>query len=132
VRPKRISRDFEDFMKKMFLLSLLLMLWLGAQSPASAQSQNKIIDKHRKAIGGGALKRVRSTLIRGTVKSDAASPGLFLYQAAGPDRLRVDLQQEDSKTSESYNGKSAWRMDGRGLRTLLRRRARRERHRVHS
>ena len=106
-------------MKKFFLLLLMMTVWLAGQFPAEAQSQNKLIDKHRKAVGGGAAKRVRSTVIRGAVKGDGAAAGLFLYQAAGPDRLRIDIEAGDSVVSESYNGKSAWRLDGRGLRTLL-------------
>ncbi|HVF92081.1 MAG TPA: hypothetical protein VNH22_18600, partial [Blastocatellia bacterium] len=106
-------------MKKAFLPILLMVLWIGGQSPASAQSQNKVIDKHRKAIGGSAVKRVRTTVLEGTVKSGGASPGRFLYRAAGPDRLRIDVESDGSNVSESYNGKSAWRLDERGLRALL-------------
>ncbi|HKG23334.1 MAG TPA: hypothetical protein VKC34_15655, partial [Blastocatellia bacterium] len=111
-------------MKKALLALLLALMWAGGQSPAlaqskNAQSQNKIIDRHRKAIGGSEVKRVRTTVLEGAVERDGASPGRFLYQAAAPDRLRIDVESDGSNVSESYNGKSAWRMDERGLRTLL-------------
>src|SRR4029079_7947713 len=41
------------------------------------------------------------------------------YQTAGPDRIRTDVELGSNRVSECYNGKSAWRMDQRGLRTLL-------------
>src|SRR5215213_2714247 len=74
--PKRYST--EVFMKKALLALLLALMWAGGQSPAlaqskNAQSQNKIIDRHRKAIGGSEVKRVRTTVLEGAVERDGAS-----------------------------------------------------------
>src|SRR5262249_1296917 len=45
--------------------------------------------------------------------------GAFSYQAFAPNNLRIDIDLASAKVSECYNGKSAWRLDARGLRTLL-------------
>jgi hypothetical protein len=107
-------------MVKRFLLVLLVIASsLAASSAAAAQSADKIIDRYKKAVGGGAIKRVKSTLMSGSVKLADGATGRFTYQAAGPDRIRVDIDAVDYKHSLSYNGKSAWLLDTRGLRTLL-------------
>ncbi|HKY06194.1 MAG TPA: hypothetical protein VJQ56_14960, partial [Blastocatellia bacterium] len=105
-------------------LSLLVLI----DSPTEAQiakpqsvkppSAAKVIDRYKKASGGGALKRIKSTSVSGTLKS-ASGEGSFLYHTASPDRLRIDVTADGVTSSEAYNGKSAWRMDERGLRTLL-------------
>ena len=107
-------------MKKFFSWSLLLIFALVLPPQvAAAQSAKKIVDRHRKAIGDKAAKRVRSVLISGSLKSADGSEGRFIYRAASPDRLRIDIETGALKVSECYNGKSAWRLDERGLRTLL-------------
>jgi hypothetical protein len=100
------------------LLQLILILALAVQ-PTAAENPNKIIDRYKKASGGGALKRIRSTFISGTLKSSDGKTGRFTYQATSPDRFRTDIEVDGTRVSECHNGKSAWRMDQRGLRTLL-------------
>jgi hypothetical protein len=104
---------------KRFLYALALVIVLAAVSPANAQSANKIIDRYKKASGGDALKKIKNTFVTGTLKRADGVSGSFMQQSHMPDRLRTDLVAGDARASECYNGKSAWRMDGRGLRTLI-------------
>ncbi len=103
-----------------FALSLVMSLATPAEAQAAKPpSSGKVIDRYKKASGGGALKRIKSTTVSGTLKSAEGGAGSFLYHAASPDRLRIDITANGVTSSEAYNGKSAWRMDERGLRTLL-------------
>src|SRR5204862_1451914 len=95
---------------------------LSASFSVRAQSASKIIDRYKKATGGDAVKKIKNTVITGSVKMGegaARLSGSFSQQTALPDRLRTDIQAGEFKSSECYNGKSAWRMDARGLRTLI-------------
>ncbi|MEK6320788.1 MAG: hypothetical protein AABN33_03800 [Acidobacteriota bacterium] len=105
-------------MKRVFFL-LLILLGLVCESAAADQSASKIIDRYKKASGGSAAARVKSTLMTGSLKSTDGSEGRFTYQTTSPSSMRVDIELGAAKESECYNGKSAWRLDGRGLRTLL-------------
>jgi hypothetical protein len=100
-----------------FALSILLAI--AAQSAAADNSAGKIIDRYRKAAGGGALKKIKSTLMTGRIKTAATEEGRFSSLSSAPEMLRVDIEAGDLKTTECYNGKSAWAKDGRGLRSLL-------------
>lgn len=106
-------------MKKSFYGSLLLLLGLMLSPAVAAQSAKKIVDRYHKAIGSKAIKRIKSVEMSGTLKSGDGAQGRFTYRAASPNRLRIDIETDRFKTSECYNGKSAWRLDERGLRTLL-------------
>ena len=106
-------------MKRLRLALPLIVLALAAQPAIAGDTSSKIIDRYKKASGGSALKRIRTTFASGSLKLADGSTGRFLYQTAGPDRIRTDIEAGSVKTSECYNGKSAWRMDQRGLRTLL-------------
>src|SRR5260370_25435138 len=55
----------------------------------------------------------------GSFKTADGSVGRFTCQTTWPSSMRVDIEFDKAKESECYNGKSAWRLDGRGLRTLL-------------
>lgn len=112
---------------KRLLLFVFLFLGLVSQSLAADGSATKIIDRYKKASGGGAASRIKSTLMAGTVKAPGGAVGRFTYQATFPGSLRVDIEAGDVKESECYNGKSAWRLDGRGLRTMLGEEAKRSR-----
>jgi hypothetical protein len=104
---------------KRVLSLLLIFLGLVAESAAADQSASKIIDRYKKASGGKAAARVKNTLMTGSVKAIDGTAGRFRFQTSAPNNLRLDLEIGGSKVSESYNGKSAWRLDARGLRTLL-------------
>ncbi len=105
-------------MKKVLVL-LLLSLALAAHSPAADKSAKKIVDRYKKAVGAGAVKRIKSTLIVGSIKTTDGVTGRYSYQSFAPESIRVDIEAGALRSSECYNGKSAWRMDGGGLRTLL-------------
>ena len=105
-------------MKRMFGSLVLILGVLVSQSLAD-QPASKIVDRYKKASGGKSAARVRSTIITGSVKSGDGAAGRFSYQTSAPNNLRSDLELAGSKVSECYNGKSAWRLDARGLRTLL-------------
>jgi hypothetical protein len=103
-----------------FLLFVLVVLFASpAPEVRAGEGANKIIGRYKKAVGGSAVKRVKSRLVTGTVQGTDGWTGRFLLQTASPDRMRVDIEGGQIKISECYNGKSAWRMDSRGLRTLL-------------
>jgi hypothetical protein len=104
---------------KRFIYALALVVALSATSPVFAQSANKIIDRYKKASGGDAFKKIKSTYVTGTLKNGDSVTGNLVQQTNTPDRLRTDITVGDAKASECYNGKSAWRMDARGLRTLI-------------
>jgi hypothetical protein len=100
-------------------LLLVGILALAVESQAADLSASKIIERYKKAVGGNAVKRVKSTLATGSLKTADGLIGRFTYQASAPESLRIDLEAGELKSSECFNGKSAWRLDGRGLRTLL-------------
>lgn len=97
-------------------LSLLVLLSICASG--AAQSADKVLDRYRKAVGGDSARTVESTVMRGTVRTSSGETGRFVYRATSPDRLRIDIETASYKASEGYNGKSAWRLDRAGLRTL--------------
>src|SRR5688572_181351 len=103
------------------LLALFFSISLFSTSiPAqSTQSAEKIIDQYKKAVGGKAVKKVKSLTMSGTIKNGNGSPGRFSFLSEAPDRFRVDIEYADQKVSQCYNGNSAWRQDRVGLRTLL-------------
>ena len=106
-------------MKRFITPFLLLILAVSAHATLAAENAGKIIDRYKKASGGNAIKRVKSTLMSGGIKTGDGAQGRITYRVVGPDRFRVDIDLTGFKMSECYNGKSAWRMDERGLRTLL-------------
>jgi len=105
-------------MKKLLVL-LLLLAGTVCESHAADKSATNIINRYKKAIGGSAASRVKCTLMSGSLKAGDSSAGRFTFQTSAPASLRIDIESAASKESECYNGKSAWRVDSRGLRTLL-------------
>ena len=104
---------------KRLLLLLVLFAALVCEAFGADQSAGKTIDRYRKASGGKLAARLKRTLMTGSVKTLDGATGRFSFQTSAPNNLRVDLEIAGSKVSECYNGKSAWRLDARGLRTLL-------------
>ena len=104
---------------RIIYLLLLCLLVSAAGSQAAELSTGKLIERYKKAVGAGALKRVKSTQATGSVKIADGQAGRFTYQASAPESLRIDIEAGAWKSSECFNGKSAWRLDARGLRTLL-------------
>ncbi|MGA9767727.1 MAG: hypothetical protein WBV94_01705 [Blastocatellia bacterium] len=107
-------------MKRAVCFSLLIfVLALAVESVAADNSAGKIIDRYKKAVGGKAASRIKNTWMTGSVKAADQTTGRFTYQIAAPESLRMDIEAGSAKLSQCYNGKSAWQMDERGLRTLL-------------
>ena len=106
-------------MRRLLIAALLAILALALASFGADKSATKTIDRYKKASGGNAAKRITSTSMTGTFKAADGSTGRFGYQSASPSSFRIDMEAAGAKTSECYNGKSAWRTDARGLRTLL-------------
>jgi hypothetical protein len=104
---------------KSLLASLFLTLGLLISQTSADQPASKIIDRFKKASGGKAVTRLKSTFMTGSVRAADGGSGRFNYQISAANNLRIDLEIAGSKVSECYNGKSAWRLDSRGLRTLL-------------
>ena len=98
---------------------LIFILAFAVESLAADNSASKIIDRYKKSAGGGNARRVKNTWMTGSVKSAGQTTGRFVYYVTTPESLRVDIEANGAKVSQCYNGKSAWRMDERGLRTLL-------------
>ncbi len=96
-----------------------LSLWFIFSLTTPAQSADKIIDRYKKAVGGDAVKKIKSTSITGTIKSNEGQTGRYSEQATVPDKRRADIEIGKLTASECYNSKSAWRLDAAGLRTLL-------------
>src|ERR1044072_4410132 len=105
-----------DLMKKLIYTPSLLFIF-SITTPA--QSADKIIDRYKKAIGGDAVKKIKSTSSIATLKTSEGQSGRYSEQSTVPDRLRADIEIGKLTASECYNGKSAWRLDAAGLRTLL-------------
>jgi hypothetical protein len=101
--------------RTIYTLSLVILFCVST----SAQSADKIIDRYKKAVGSDAVKKIKSTSVSATLKTSNGQTGRYLEQSSTPDRLRTDFEVGTLKASECYNGKSAWRLDGAGLRTLL-------------
>lgn len=104
---------------KRLLVSLALILGVLVSQSLADQPASKIVDRFKKASGGKSAARVKSTTMTGSVKSSDGTAGRFSLQTSAPNNLRLDLELGTSKLSECYNGKSAWRLDAHGLRTLL-------------
>src|SRR5215208_6794108 len=105
-------------MKRFFTL-VIILVGLAGQSLAADNPANKIIERYRKAAGGNAVKRIKTTLMAGTIKNGEGAAGRFSYQTMTPESMRIEIEATGTRVAECYNGKSAWRMDERGLRTLL-------------
>lgn len=101
-----------------FIYALILVLAFLASTPA-ADTASKIIDRYKKVAGGDAVKKVKNTYLSGSLTTSDKLTGRFTMQTFQPDRLRIDLEIGETKASDCYNGKSAWRLDNKGLRTLL-------------
>jgi hypothetical protein len=104
---------------KRTLVLLLLVVGLLASVSLADQPASKIVDRFKKASGGKSAARIKSTVMTGTAKASDGTTGRFSYQTSVPNNLRLDFELGGAKVSECYNGKSAWRLDARGLRTLL-------------
>ncbi|HZS08202.1 MAG TPA: hypothetical protein VFD58_25430 [Blastocatellia bacterium] len=96
-------------------------LLFACAATASAQSADQIINWHLKAVGGTSqLHRIETTIYTGTVTNPArGESGRFTLRLRRPDRMLIELALGRDESQAAYNGRSAWRSDGReGLHTL--------------
>jgi len=106
--------------------SAWLLLWLAAWScflTAGAPSPAKALDRCRKTMDAKTLKNLKQLRLAGTVHQDGRADGQFTLWFVRPDRYRLDLQAGGEALCECYNGKSAWRMDGAAVSSLIDREA---------
>lgn len=100
------------------VIVLLVCLFCFTFSTALAGPEDKVIDRYKKAIGGDITKKINSKIVTGKVKQGDLI-GVFQLQAADPDRLRVNIEFNELKTSQCYNGNSAWHQQNNTLRTII-------------
>jgi hypothetical protein len=102
-------------------------LWIAAlvlPAPSRAQdrarSASKIIAACVRAEGGAKrLAQQRAVEFQGTVTEAASkAAGSFTMILERPNRLYREVTIGGQNTREAYNGKSAWRQDSEGVRTL--------------
>jgi hypothetical protein len=105
-------------MKKAPIALVVALLAAAAPISLGADSADKIINRYKRAAGT-PTRRIQNTMMAGTTRAGGGPAGRFYYRTASPDRIRPDVDAGDLKVSECYNGKSAWRRDATGLRTLL-------------
>ena len=86
---------------------------------STVPSSDKIINAYKKATGGKAADRIKSTIMEGTIKDSNGLQGHFTLQSAAPDRIRIDIAVGENQSIVCYNGKSSWLKDSKGLSSLL-------------
>lgn len=103
-------------MKKIMLLFVLVSFVFSIA--AYAGQEDKIIDRYKKATGGDAIKKITNRVVTGSV-TQGNFTGQFLAQSGRPDRIRLDIEVNNSKLTECYNGNSAWQQNDQNLQTLI-------------
>lgn len=106
-------------MKNLLLVLILLGITFSIYQPAYADEIDKIVDQHKKAVGGDAAKNVKSTIIEGSIKKGNESLGRYLYKTQESECLRTDIELNNSKQVLCYTGISAWQQDSSGVHILL-------------
>jgi hypothetical protein len=117
IKPTVISRQ---------LLAAVLAgaasLALSASSPAreSGDNPNRMIAASIRAEGGAKrLAAIRTVEYQGTLTTpDGQASGHYTLILEQPNRLYEEVTVGDETVREAYNGRSAWRQDKAGLRTL--------------
>jgi len=99
-------------------LMTILSVSLGAQD--RARNAGKLVDAYVRAEGGARrLAQQRTVEFQGTVTdAESRATGSFKMIIERPSRLYREFSIGSQKVREAYNGKSAWREDASGLRTL--------------
>src|SRR5947209_8592029 len=89
---------------------LAFLLWVICLAVTiSAQSADRIIAQHQKAIGGvGQIRRIESVSYIGTVINAATGQtGAFCWRFKHPDRMELEMDMSGFEISAAYNGRSA-------------------------
>lgn len=103
-------------MEKLLLLFLVLVI---SVPQAVAGPADKIISRYKKAVGEKQAAKLKSTVVTGTISAGQSAPGSLLLRSASDGAFRIDIESGAYKLTECYNGRSAWRRDSSGLRTLI-------------
>lgn len=104
--------------------ALLVTLALVAAPPSYGREPgtdpNRVIDACIRAEGGSKrLAALRTVEYQGTLTSpDNKATGTYTLILEQPNRLFQEMATGTQAVREAYNGQSAWRQDGAGLRTL--------------
>jgi outer membrane lipoprotein-sorting protein len=100
---------------------LASVLWAYLAASASAQSAEKIVDRHIDAVGGKrALEQIVSSTVTGTVTLPDGRSETFIQETKRPNRLHINMTWSSGRWSTGFNGRSVWQDDPRdGLRTLM-------------
>jgi len=100
---------------------LASIVWVSLAASASAQSADKIVERHINALGGQrALEQIVSSIVTGTVTRADGRSETFTQETKRPNRLRISAPSVTGRWSVGFNGQSVWQDDRRdGLRTLM-------------
>src|SRR5689334_19460184 len=98
----------------------LALLALIATAHSFAQTADKVLSQHVSALGGA---RKNKALARIEYRGEARVPGsqgsgAFTLALQDPNQIYLEVAGGDHPWSQADNGKSAWRRDTQGLRTL--------------
>ncbi|MBL8148724.1 MAG: hypothetical protein JNN15_02225 [Blastocatellia bacterium] len=106
-------------MKRLLLLLFILLISVEVSFAGSA---DKVLEKYKKATGGDVVKKLKTTLITGTAQKVGAveqEAGSFSYTFSEPDKLLFELTTQQEKYRICFNGKSVWKEDSKGAKTVL-------------
>ena len=101
-------------------IPVLMRVATGLAPAASAPSAARVVAEYLRAKGGAkALARVHTVRFEGTLTEPGIeATGSYLLILEEPNRFYEEAAFGGETTREAYNGKSAWRQDHQGLRTL--------------
>ncbi|HUI42931.1 MAG TPA: hypothetical protein VL523_13280 [Terriglobia bacterium] len=105
---------------RIFVIALVSVAAARVHAGDRAPSASKIIAAYLRAAGGSKrLAQLRSVEFEGTVTgAESGTTGSYTLILEQPNHLYQELTLGGETTREAYNGKSAWREDRTGLRTL--------------
>ena len=110
-----------DLVKRLVHAVLTWALLTGIPAILFAESPQHIVDDYIKALGGAKLlRRIASTTYAGKIVAHAGNEaGSYRLQLKAPNRIYTEIIWPQTRWSEGFNGKSAWRQDPvSGLSTL--------------
>ncbi len=98
-------------------LALGCCVWFNLST--FAQSPGKVVDQYIRAAGGArALRVVTTVTLEGAIEGTNDQPGSYALILKSPNRLYSETILGGERSSEAFNGKSSWKQDSSGLRTL--------------
>jgi hypothetical protein len=100
---------------------LIPIAWVSLAGGASAQSADKIVERHINALGGKrALEQITSSVVTGTITVADGRSERFTQETKRPNRLHISMAWGNGRWSTGCNGRSVWQDDQRdGPRTLM-------------